>query len=84
MSFIEQTSKLFANAAEIKFRAIMFGRDGLYIEGAKPLRIDTSEMIFRTPRCILTVKGENMTVKDLVGDCTAIVGKIDGISVSDL
>lgn len=84
MSFIEQTAKLFANAAELKFRVVMFGQDGIYVEGAKPLRLDGSEMIFRTPRCILTVKGDGMVVKELVGDCTAIVGKIDGISVSDL
>lgn len=84
MSFIDQTAKIFANAAELKFRTVMFGRDGIYIEGAKPLRLDSSEMIFRTPRCILTVKGDGMTVRELVGDCTAIVGRIDGVSVSDL
>ncbi|MDE7463454.1 MAG: hypothetical protein K2M48_00350 [Clostridiales bacterium] len=62
----------------------MFGRDGIYVEGAKPIRLDPCEMIFRTPRCILTVTGADMTVKDLTGDCTAIVGKIDGFSVKDL
>ncbi|MCH5163035.1 MAG: YabP/YqfC family sporulation protein [Clostridiales bacterium] len=84
MSFIEQTAKLFGNAVEIKFHAIMFGRDGIYIEGAKPMSIDKCEMIFRTPRCILTVTGDGMTVKDLTGDCTAIVGRIDGVSVKDI
>ncbi len=84
MSFIDQTAKLFANADEIKFRAVMFGRDGIYIEGAKPVRLDPCEMIFRTPRCVLTVSGEGMSVKDLTGDCTAVVGKINGFLVSDL
>ncbi len=84
MSFIDQTAKIFANAQEIKFRAVMFGRDGIYVEGAKPVRLDPSEMIFRTPRFCLTVTGENLTVKELTGDCTAIVGKLSGFSVSDL
>ncbi len=84
MSFIEQTAKIFGNVAEMKFHAVMYGRDALYIEGAKPLRIEQDEMIFRTARCTITVAGTGMTIKDLTGDCTAIVGHIDGFTVKDL
>lgn len=84
MSFIEQTAKVFGNIAEFKFQAIMFGRDALYLEGAKPVKLDNVEMIFKTSGGLITVSGERLTVKDIIGDCVAVVGKINGFTVNDL
>lgn len=84
MSFIEQTAKIFSDTAEFKFQAVIFGRDAFYIEGARPIKIDESEMIFKAPRAVITVAGERMAVKELTDDCAAIVGKIISYSVSDL
>lgn len=84
MSFIEQASKIFSTAAECKFQAVMFGRDAFYIEGARPIKIDESEMIFKTPDAVITVSGEGMTVRDLSGDCVSIVGRLFSFEVRDL
>ncbi len=84
MSFIRQAAKIFDGMPEFKFQVVLFGRDALYIEGAKPIKIDCGEMIFRTGKCVITVTGDRMEVKDLVDDCISIVGKISGFSVSDI
>lgn len=84
MSFIEQTAKLFSNIAEIKFQAVLFGRDALYIEGARPIKIDSDEMLFRVVGAVISVVGSGMSVKEMDGDCTAVVGKISSFSVRDL
>lgn len=84
MSFIEQTSKLFSGTAECKFQVMLFGRDALYLEGTKPVKIDKTEMIFKVKGSLITVSGEELAVKDIVEDCIAIVGRISGIAVVDL
>lgn len=84
MSFIEQAAKIFSGTAEFKFHAVLFGRDAFYIEGARPVKIDGDEMIFKTPRELITVTGEDMKIKDLESDCAAITGRIDGIAVKTL
>lgn len=84
MSFIEHAAKVFGNIAEFKFQATLFGRDALYIEGAKPIKIDGAEMIFKAATCVITVSGEGLTVKDMVDDCVSLVGKINGFAVNDL
>ncbi|MCM1367237.1 MAG: hypothetical protein NC184_00250 [Roseburia sp.] len=84
MSFIDQAAELFGNIAELKFQAVLFGRGALYLEGAKPLKIDGAEMIFRARGCVITVSGSELSVKDLTDDCVSVIGVIDGISVKDL
>ena len=84
MSFIGQAAKVFENTAEFKFQVVMFGRDALYVEGAKPIKVDGDEMIFRSNRTMLTVSGEGLSVKELSDDCVSIVGKINGVAVKDL
>lgn len=84
MSFIEQTAKIFSFAAELKFQAVLFGRDAFYIEGARPIRIDEKEMIFKAPDAVIAVSGTGMTIKELDGDCIAVTGKLNGFTVNDL
>lgn len=84
MSFIDQASKIFTGIAEIKFQAVLFGRDAFYIEGARPVKISDDELIFKVPGAVMTVRGSGMTVKELSGDCMSIVGKISGFEVKDL
>lgn len=84
MSFIGQTSKFLGNTAELKFQAVLFGRDAFYIEGVRILKIDGSELIFRAARSIITVSGDGLEVKELSGDSVSVLGKINGFSVSDL
>ncbi len=85
MSFIVQSAKILGkNLAELKFQAVLFGRDALYLEGAAPVKIDENEMIFKVYGSVVTVTGEKLAIKDLAGDCAAIVGAINGFSVKDL
>lgn len=84
MSFIEQAAKIFDGMAEFKFQVVMFGRDAFYIEGARPIKIDENEMIFRIPSAMLIVAGERMIVKELADDCASVVGKIDSFAVKDI
>ncbi len=84
MSFIEQTARIFGNIAEFKFHAILFGRDAFYIESARPVKIDETEMIFKAANAVISVSGENLTVKELAGDCMAVTGKLFGFKVDDL
>lgn len=84
MSFIEQAAKIFSQIPEFKFQAVIFGRDAFYIEGARPIKIDASEMIFKIPSGLITLSGENLTVKELSGDCAAVVGKVCSYAVTDL
>lgn len=84
MSFIGQTSKFLGNTAELKFQAVLFGRDAFYIEGVRILKIDGSELIFRAARSIITVSGDGLEIKELSGDSVSVLGKINGFSVRDL
>ncbi len=85
MSFIGQTADhILGKTAELKFQIVMFGRDALYLEGVKPLKLDGDEMIFRARACMITLSGESMTVKELADDCVSVLGKINGIAVKDL
>lgn len=84
MSFNDQTAKLFGNTAEYKFQLVLFGRDALYIEGAKPIKLGQDEMIFKTNATLLTVSGCDLVIKDLAESCAAIVGKVTDVKVSDL
>ncbi len=84
MSFISQTARIFDNTAEFKFQAVVFGRNALYLEGAKPVKIDGGEMIFRTRNTLITVTGEGLAVKDIADDCVCLTGKIDGFIFGDL
>lgn len=84
MSFIEQAAKIFSNKAEFKFHAVMFGRDAFYIEGARPIKLDGAEMIFKAPSALISLCGENLTVKELSEDCVSVVGRVDGFTVKDL
>ena len=84
MSFIDQAAKVFGTLAEFKFQAVMFGRDAFYIEGARPVKIDTREMLFRAVGALIRVKGENMTVKELSSDCASVTGAIASFEVEDL
>lgn len=84
MSFIDQAAKVFGNIAEMKFQAVMFGRGALYLEGARPIKIDGTEMIFKARGSLITVSGADLSVKDLTDDCASVVGRIDGFSVKDL
>lgn len=84
MSFIGQAASVFGNFAEFKFQIVMFGRDGIYLEGVRPLKLDTDEMIFKARDCIVTIGGESLDVKDLAEDCISVVGKVNGVTVSEL
>ncbi len=84
MSFIEQAAKIFSGTAEFKFQAVMFGRDAFYIEGARPVKIDVGEMIFKTSRELISLTGENLHVCELETDCVSVVGRIDGFTVKSL
>ena len=84
MSFIEQAAKIFSGTPEYKFQVVIFGRDAFYIEGARPIKIDENEMIFRIPTGLISLVGEHMTVKELSDDTAAIVGKINSYTVTDL
>lgn len=84
MSFIEQAAKIFSDTPEYKFQAVIFGRDAFYIEGARPIKIDPDEIIFKAPSVVITVTGEALAVKELTDDCAAIVGKINSYVVTDL
>lgn len=84
MSFIEQAAKIFSDIPEFKFQAVIFGRDAFYIEGARPIKIDENEMIFKIPTGLITLVGEKLTVKELSGDSVAIVGRVNSYAVTDL
>lgn len=84
MSFIEQAAKIFGNTAEFKFQAVLFGRDAFYIESARPIKIDDTEMIFKAPNALICVCGEGLAVKELSGDCASVTGKILSFTVNDL
>ncbi len=84
MSFIEQTAKIFQNTAELKFQLIMFGRDALYVEGAKTVKLDSDEMIFKAYSALITVTGNDLEVKELSGDCIAVIGHVENIAVKEL
>lgn len=84
MSFLEQTAKIFGNAAEFKFQVVLFGRDAVYIEGAKPVKIGDDEMIFRIPQGLISLVGEQLKVKELTEDCVSITGRITDLAVKDL
>ncbi len=84
MSFIDQAAGLFANLAEIKFQAVMFGRNAVYLEGAKPVKLDGDEMIFGARDSVITIVGSKLTVKEMTGDCVSVVGEIKGFTVTEL
>lgn len=84
MSFISQAAKIFGNTAEFKFQAVLFGRNAFYIEGAKPIKLEGDEMIFRTDKALVTLSGANLSVKDMTDDCISIVGTINSFTVTDL
>lgn len=84
MSFIDAAAKTFGKLAEFKFQAVLFGRDALYIEGGKPIKIDGAEMIFKACGSVITVSGEGLEIVDMADDCVSLVGKVNGFSVSDL
>ena len=84
MSFIRQAAKIFGGTAEFEFQVVLFGRKAIYIEGARPIKVDGNEMIFRYRKNVLTVSGSEMSVKELSNDCVSVVGHIDGFSVKDL
>lgn len=85
MSFIGQTAdSILGRAAELKFQVVVFGRDAVYFEGVKPLKLDGDEMIFRARSCVITLVGEGLTVKELADDCVSVLGKINGFTVNDL
>ena len=84
MSFIDQTAKIFGNLPEFKFQVMMFGRDALYVEGAKPIKLESDAIVLKVNGALLSVTGESMTVKELTGDCIAIVGSIKSVTVGEL
>lgn len=84
MSFLGQAAKIFGNAAEFKFQVVLFGRDAVYIEGAKPVKISEDEMIFRIPQGLITLVGETLKVKELTDDCVSVTGRIADLAVKDL
>ncbi len=84
MSFIDQAEKIFGNATEFRFQVVMFGREGIYIEGARPVKIDACEMMFKIRDALLYVGGKDLTVKEITGDCISVVGQIDGVWVREL
>ena len=84
MSFIDQTAKIFGNLPEFKFQAMLFGRDALYLEGVRPIKLESEEMVFKVNGALLTVVGRFLTIKELSGDCAAIVGDIKSVSVGEL
>ncbi len=84
MSFIDQATKIFGKTPEFKFQATLFGRDAIYVEGAKPVKLVPDEMVFKVNGALLTVKGENLTVKELTGDCAAITGVVGSVTVGEL
>lgn len=84
MSFIDQVAKSFGDMPEMKFQAVLFGRDAFYIEGARPIKISAEEMMFKAPNALICVCGSDMTVKELSGDCMSVVGKISGFEVKDV
>ena len=84
MSFIDQAARLFDNLAEIKFQAVVFGRNAVYLEGVKPVKIDGAEMLFCTRDSKVTIVGDKLTVKEMTGDCVSVVGAIKSFTVSEL
>lgn len=76
--------KTFGNVSEFKFQAVLFGRDAFYIEGARPVKLGADEMIFSAAGALIRISGEEMSVKELSGDCVSITGKICGFEVKDL
>lgn len=84
MSFIEQAAAVFTDIPELHFQVVMFGRNALYLEGAKPIKIAVTEMLFRVGKSVLQVLGEDLSVKELVDDCVSIVGRVDSVAVRDL
>lgn len=84
MSFIDRSSKVFGGLAELKFQAVIFGRDAVYLECVKPMRLDAAEMIFRAQNCVITLTGANLVVKDMSDKCVCITGRVDNLAVTDL
>ena len=84
MSFIDQAARLFDNLAEIKFQAVAFGRNAVYLEGVKPIKLDGEEMIFCTRDSSIKIVGNKLTVKEMTGDCVSVVGAIKSFTVSEL
>ena len=84
MSFLGQAAKIFGNTAEFNFQVVLFGRDAVYLEGAKPVKIDESEMIFRIPQGLLSLVGDGLKIKELTDDCVSVTGRISDLAVKDL
>lgn len=84
MSFIDQAARMFDNLAEIKFQAVTFGRNAVYLEGAKPVKLDGDEMIFGARDSIITIVGSKLTVKEMTGDCISVVGDINSFTVAKI
>lgn len=72
------------NVAELKFQAVIFGRDAIYLEGVRPVKIDNTEMIFKSGCSVITVAGEKLGIKELDGDTVSVTGRVSDFSVRDL
>ena len=84
MSFVNKCSKALGGLHELKFQAVLFGRDAVYLECVKPQKLDADEMIFRASGCLITLSGSGLCVIDMSDKCVGISGKVNNISVSDL
>lgn len=84
MSFVEQAAKIFGEISEFKFHVCLFGRDAFYIEGARPIKIDGDEMIFKAANALITLCGQNLGVKELSCDSAAVIGRVTSFSVREL
>ena len=84
MSFVNKCSKTLDGLHELKFQVVLFGRDAVYLECVKPLKLDADEMIFRASGGMITLTGSGLSVMDMSDKCVSISGRVDNIAVSDL
>ena len=80
MNFIENIlSKLGLNEslAPLKYRAVIFGESGLFIENVKSIvSFSNTEILVRLKKGEILIKGEDLKVKNYTGFDLYILGKV--------
>ena len=67
---------------DINFNIVFAGNNLLYAEGHKGLfKLEKEIVVFKVKNGVVTVKGENLFLKDLKKDTLTIKGKINSVEI---
>lgn len=62
------------------YNYVNYNGEAVYLEGVKKvLRLDDCEMAFQTPKGVLYVSGEGLSVSNLSGASVLVRGKIEAV-----